>query len=455
MKLTVPALGLGLLCILVTIDGSASAVDQPKSGAPIRFDDETPTFSRDVAPILQRACQECHRVDAMAPMSLVTYQEVRPWAPLIRDRVVRRVMPPWHIDKTVGIQEFSNDISLSDDEIATIVQWVDGGAPEGDPRDLPPQIEWPHAGEWGLAELLGPPDLIVRSSPYTVAANGQDQWWFPDIEFDGLTEERWLRATEFKPAYPLGVKVVHHGHATFARTGERGGVALARYGVGKRWDVMPDNTGVLIPAGPGRISWNLHYFPIGEEVQNDVVEVGLWFYPKGQEPEIATAGERQFLVDGTHTSGPRAGELVIPPHGYLVMQSAHVLQSPAVIHSFRPHAHMRGVGMSMEAIYPDGRREILSAVNNYDHNWQMHYQYADDVKPVLPKGTVLLFHSFYDNTEDNPINPDPDQWVAFGARGVDEMSHAWVGISYIEESEYERLITQRRSNQEVARAQDD
>ena len=404
-----------------------------------------PTFSADVAPILQRACQRCHQETGIGPMALVTYGEVRPWARQIRDRVERRIMPPWHIDRTVGIQAFKNDASLTDDEIGTIVRWVDAGAPEGDPADLPPPVEWPPASEWELAATLGQPDLVVRSAPYTVTADGQDQWWNPVVEFEGIPEPRWIKAAEFKPSYPLGVRVVHHGHARLQQPEDDFVVRLAGMGVGKRWDLLPEGVGKLVRPGPAQIRFSLHYFPVGEQVDDDVVEVGVWFHPRGYEPELVTAGEVRHLIDGTFTTGPRARDLIIPPHGYLTLEHAYVMESPVLLHSFRPHMHMRGSAMSMEAIYPDGRREMLSSVDRYDHNWQIAYVYADHAQPLLPKGTVLLFHSQYDNTADNPINPDPDQWVLFGARGVDEMSHAWVGMTYLDETDFERLTAERRA----------
>ena len=404
-----------------------------------------PTFSADVAPILQRACQRCHQETGIGPMALVTYGEVRPWARQIRDRVERRIMPPWHIDRTVGIQAFKNDASLTDDEIGTIVRWVDAGAPEGDPADLPPPVEWPPASEWELAATLGQPDLVVRSAPYTVTADGQDQWWNPVVEFEGIPEPRWIKAAEFKPSYPLGVRVVHHGHVRLQQPEDDFVVRLAGMGVGKRWDLLPEGVGKLVRPGPAQIRFSLHYFPVGEQVDDDVVEVGVWFHPRGYEPELVTAGEVRHLIDGTFTTGPRARDLIIPPHGYLTLEHAYVMESPVLLHSFRPHMHMRGSAMSMEAIYPDGRREMLSSVDRYDHNWQIAYVYADHAQPLLPKGTVLLFHSHYDNTADNPINPDPDQWVLFGARGVDEMSHAWVGMTYLDETDFERLTAERRA----------
>ena len=172
--------------------------------------------------------------------------------------------------------------------------------------------------------------------------------------------------------------------------------------------------------------------------------------PVRYEPELATAGEVRHLIDGTFTTGPRARDLIIPPHGYLTLKHAYVMKSSVLIHSFRPHMHMRGTAMSMEAIYTDGRREVLSSVNRYDHNWQIAYIYEDHVQPLLPKDTVLLLHSHYDNTVNNPINPDPGQWVLFGARGVDEMSHAWIGMTYLEEEDFVRLAVEREAREELA-----
>ena len=405
------------------------------------------TYSRDIAPILQEKCVTCHNPEGIGPMPLQSYQQVNPFAALIKDRTSKRIMPPWHIDTTTGIQEFKNDASLSDEQIATISSWVDSGAPEGNPTHLPTPIDIPSGSAWQLTEQLGPPDLIIKSTPFDVIANDQDQWWTPDVPFEGMEKDRWLRAAEFKPSYPLGKKVVHHGHAVLVPEGENRQVALARYGVGKSWEVYPDGTGMKVPAN-GHIAWNLHYFPVGAEGEDDVVEVGLWFYDEGFTPELETAGEAMFRVDGLNGMA-RGQDIVIPPHGYQVLQGTHVLDAPAVIHSYRPHLHMRGKVMTMEAIFPDGRKEVLSQVNKYNHNWQISYLYADDAKPLLPKGTVLQFTSVFDNTVNNPLNPDPEQWVVFGRRGVDEMSHAWVGITYMNEEQFAEAVTERRARQEI------
>ena len=408
-----------------------------------------PTYSKDVAPILQAKCASCHNPEGIGPMPLQNYEQVKPFAALIHDRTSKRIMPPWHVDTGIGIQSFKNDASLSDDQIDIIEDWFLAGAPEGDPTDLPEPIEFPSGAAWQLGDQLGPPDLIIKSSPYDVIANGQDQWWTPNVPFQGLNSERFLKAAEFKPSYPLGKKVVHHGHAVLVPEGGGRSVALARYGVGKSWEMFPEGTGMRVPAD-GRIAWNLQYFPVGAEGPGDVVEVGLWFYPEGQTPEKETVGEAMFRVDGLKGMA-RGQDIVIPPHGYQVLQGTHRLDAPAVIHSYRPHLHMRGRVMTMEAIYPDGKKEVLSQVNNYDHNWQIAYMYEDDVKPLLPTGTILQFTSVFDNTANNPINPDPEQWVVFGRRGVDEMSHAWVGITYIDEEQYAQSVAERRAQQEMLR----
>jgi hypothetical protein len=402
----------------------------------------TPTFSADIAPILQKSCQACHNPEGIAPMSLMNYEEARPWAPMIQELTRMRHMPPWHVDKTMGIQDFKNDISLTDQEIETIARWAEGGAPEGNPADLPePLAVVTSSYDWAAqAEFGRPPDVVFRSTPFTVPANSQDQWWDATVPFEGLDEERWLMAAEFKPTGPDGHKVVHHGHAVL-NVGDRRGIGVARYGVGKSWEAYPADMGVPIPAGPGTVEWNIHYSAIDHDVPDDVVEVGLWFYPRGEEPRLASEGEVLFRAD--NPDHMRGQDILIPPHGYQVLSGIHKLESAAVIHSVRAHMHTRGKTMTLEAIYPDGRKEVLSQINNYDHNWQNTYTFADDARALLPKGTIIMITSVYDNTADNPINPDPDQWVIFGRRGPDEMNHMWIGITYVPDEEFERLVSER------------
>ena len=399
------------------------------------------TYAKDVAPILYENCASCHRPNAFAPMSLLTYEDARRYAPRIRARVEARMMPPWHVDRSVGIQDFSNDVSLSDEEIETIVRWVDAGAPQGDEANMPPPPDLLEGGAWQLEQEFGrPPDLIVQSTPYDVVDNGQDQWWAPSVPFEGLDEDRWIKAYEFKPAWPMGLRVVHHGHAYLRVAGRQ--IGLAHYGVGKRYETFPDDVGMLFPAGEAEVTWNLHYFPVGINVPQDVVDVGVWFYPKGETPKTETRGE--VLMRADRMGGmPRGGDILVPPHGQQVLQGVHVLDEPTLITSFRPHLHMRGKEMSMEAIYPDGRREVLGKVSDYKHIWQIAYQFSPDARPLLPKGTMLIFTSVFDNTAANPLNPDPEQWVVFGRRGVDEMSHMWVGITELQQEEFDRLVAER------------
>ncbi len=416
---------------------------------------ETPTFNTNIAPIIFDKCASCHNPDGIGPMPLLSYEQVRPYGGLISLKVQAREMPPWHLDKSTGIQAYKNDISLSDEQIDTIVAWVDGGMPEGDPAALPPVPELPDGSQWQLSSILGEPDFVVKSPPYTVKANAQDQWWRRDTTFEGIIDEpRYVRATELKGSYPLGVKVLHHGHAQLASydaNGNRRSGPVGRQGVGKGGDLFPEGTGMLIYPN-GSIDWNLHYFPIDREVENEQAEAAVWLYPRGYVPEFETNGERFFAAD-RGPGGLWAGDIIVPPHSIKSQQGVRVLDRAALITSFRPHMHMRGRAQSLEAVYPDGRREMLSRVDRYNHNWQISYEFADDVAPLLPKGTMLLITTTWDNTANNPINPDPRQWVVFGQRGVDEMSHTWIGITYLNDDQYERLSAERRDKRQLAAGQ--
>ena len=406
------------------------------------------TFAKDVAPILQEKCQVCHQPDSIAPMPLLTYDDAKSYARTIKAKVAARLMPPWHIDKTIGIRDFQNDRSLSDAQIDTIVRWVDGGAPMGDPKDLPPPKAFPDPSGWQLAEAFGPPDLVIRSAPYTLAARTQDKWFRPVSE-TGLTEPRWVRAIEIRPASPDGRRIVHHVLTTLIQQ-EDGITGLAHsahdvqtsaglfmeWAVGKVGEVFPPDAGKLMLPG-SRIRWEIHMFAIGREVKDNQVELGIYFYPDGVVPKNRTV-LRMFNVS------PRS-ELDIPPNQVAVTQNHYVLQAPARLENFQPHMHMRGKAMSVEAIYPDGRKEVLSAVNNFQWNWHVNYIYADHAKPLLPKGTTLVFTARHDNTPDNPNNPDPRQWVGWGDRTVDEMAHAWVDVTYLDQPEFDRLLAARKA----------
>jgi mono/diheme cytochrome c family protein len=406
------------------------------------------TFAKDVAPILQQKCQVCHQPNSIGPMSLITYEEARKVATKIKSRVRARVMPPWHIDKSVGIREFKNDRSLTDAEIDTIVGWVDSGALPGDVKDMPPPVQFPDPTGWQLAKQFGAPDLVIKSPPYTLAERTQDKWFRPVSE-TGLTEPRWVRAIEIKPSFPDGRRIVHHVLTTLVQQ-EDGVTGLAHsahdvqtnaglfmeWAVGKVGEVFAADAGKLMLPG-SRIRWEIHMFAIGEEIKDNQVELGIYFYPKDVVPKHRTV-LRMFDVS-------RGSELDIPPGEVAMTQNYYVMQAPARLENFQPHMHMRGKAMSLEAIYPDGRKEVLSAVNNFQWNWHVNYIYADHTAPLLPKGTVLVFTAWHDNTAANPNNPDPKQWVGWGDRTVDEMAHAWVDVTYLDQPEFDRLLAERKA----------
>ena len=408
-----------------------------------------PTFTKDVAPIFQAKCEACHRPGSIAPMSLVTFQESRPWARSIKERVSTRQMPPWHIDKTVGIQSFKNDRSLTDDELATVVAWVDGGSPMGNPADMPAPVQWPDASKWNFAEIFdGPPDLVISSKPFTMPAVANDAWWKPVVP-TGLTEDRWVRAIEMRPGTVDGRRIVHHSIARLLQEEDdplaqgnaddrdnpfNNAGTFMEWAVGKQGEIMRPGSGKLIKAD-SQIIWDIHYSAAGEEI-TDHVELGLYFYPKDQEPK-----HRQVL----HIMG--TGGVDIPPNTVAVTEGFFPMRAAGRVESYQPHMHLRGKAMSMEAIYPDGKREILSHVGDFNFNWHNTYVYTDEAAPLLPKGTMLKITAWHDNTQANRANPDPNVWVGYGDRTVDEMAHAWVNVTYLDEEDFEEEVAKRDATQ--------
>jgi hypothetical protein len=404
------------------------------------------TFSRDVAPIFQEKCEACHRTGSIAPMPLITYEDTRPWARSIRARVTARQMPPWHIDKNVGIQQFKNDRSLTDRQIDIIVEWIDAGAPKGDPNDMPAPKQWDEGQGWNFAALFGQkePDLVITSRPWTQPAHGDDGWDKRQTD-TGITESRWVRAMEIRPKTVQGRKVTHHALAYLQQdetgsplTSAPGAVGapgfFMEWAVGKQGELLRADTGKLLVPG-SKINWDIHYSSAGEEVATQV-ELGIYFYPKGQEPKFRVT----LAMFG-------AGEIDIAPNSVKQTQAFHVLTQAGRIESFQPHMHLRGKSMSLEAILPDGRTEMLSSVSNFNFNWHNSYVYADEAAPLLPSGTVLHVTAVHDNTSAQASNPDPNQWVGYGDRTVDEMAHAWVDITYMSDEDFAKEIEKRRAVQ--------
>jgi hypothetical protein len=392
------------------------------------------TFAKDVAPIFQSKCQTCHHAGTSAPMSLVTYEEVRPWVRSIRQRVASRDMPPWHLDKTVGIRRYKNDRSLTDDELATITRWADAGAPQGDPADMPAPLTFRSEAEW----FIGEPDLKVTTDhDFTMYASGPD-WWIDQFGEVTLTEDRWIKAMEVKPSNP---KIVHHVvvYAIEPDAPEgtpEGGVQLHEYAVGKYGDIFGDNTGRLLKKGT-RLRFDMHYFAIGSE-QHNKTTIAFKFYPKDVVPkyQVRSLALRNIPND----------ELEVPPNTVVRTDGYFRLPRNARIDSFQPHMHMRGRGMTLEALSPaSNTTQILSSVDHFDFNWHINYVYADDAAPLLPAGTVLHMIGIHDNTAANRRNPDPNMWVGFGERSVDDMLQVWVDVVYLDDAEFNRLVEERKA----------
>jgi hypothetical protein len=395
------------------------------------------TYTKDIAPIFQEKCEACHRPDSIAPMSLRTFEEARPWARSIRTKVESRDMPPWHVNRTVGIQQFKNDRSLSDEQVATILAWVDQGALKGDPKDMPPARVWPADQGWNYAARFGQkePDLVIRNVPWTMKV-GEGNTWVKRIVPTGLTEPRWVRAIEVRPGSVKGRKITHHANVDIDQVDPDGSATVGRFmewAVGKEGELMRPNTGKLMMPG-SRISWDVHLASTDEDV-TDAVEMGIYFYPKGQEPKY-----RQSLI----SVGSSGANLDIPPNSIVAHEGYFVLPKAARIESFQPHMHLRGKGQMIEAILPTGQTTILSYVDRFTFNWHNSYIYADDAAPLLPKGTVLKVTSWHDNTAANKSNPDPNVWVGYGDRTVDEMNHIWMNVTYMDEADYLAEVAARR-----------
>lgn len=416
---------------------------QSRAGAPV----SSLTYTKDVAPIMQRSCQTCHRPGTNAPMSLTTYEDVRPWARSIKAKVQARLMPPWHIERNVGIQQFKDDPSLSDAEIATIVSWVDAGAPRGTTAE-PPAPTFPDDETW----TIGEPDVIVEiPKPHIVAASGPDLW-IDYIADSGLTEDRYLQAVEAKPG-PGARAVVHHLLTYLIQDVDEGEVLAGRlddrptnnesflneFAVGKNGDILPEGTGKLVKAG-SKIRFNLHYHPSGTTT-TDRARVGLKFYPKGYKPKYH---QISLQIANAHE------ELDIPPNTWTRHDGYYRFSKPARVTAIQAHMHNRGKRMCVEAILPSGRAETLNCMY-FDFNWHKVYNYADEVTPILPAGTMLHTILWHDNTSNNRSNPDPRNWVGYGQRTIDEMAFSWVTWTYLDDADYESLLADQTKQRTSAR----
>ncbi len=425
--------------ILMSGAAGAFALTALLGGASTASAQTAPTFTKDVAPIFQQKCEACHRPESIAPMSLQTWQQSRPWARSIKARVLEHSMPPFQIDRTVGITKFKNDDSLTNQELDTIVKWVDAGAPQGDPKHMPEAIKWPTEQTWNFAKILGKePDLVVKSDPFTMPAVSQDAWDKRVTPID-LDEPRWVRAIEIRPGNLKGRKIVHHAIAYLEQDepgAPQAGPAplFMEWAVGKQGEMMRPDSGKLLMPG-ARFRWDVHYSQGGEEITSNV-EMGIYFYEKGQEPKYRT---RLSLIPAA------LGNLDLRPNAVTVTEGFYPLRENARIESFQPHMHLRGKAMMVEAILPTGQRQVLSHIDNFNFMWMTTFVYDDNLAPLLPKGTILKVTAWHDNTTAKKTNPDPTQWVGWGDRTVDEMAHAWMNIVNMNDEEFKAEVAKRKA----------
>jgi len=373
--------------------------------------EERVTFTKDVLPILQENCQVCHRPNGanmggmVAPMSFVSYEETRPWAKSIAQQVNSKLMPPWHAAaQHHGV--FKNERVLSEEEADILVKWAQSGAPRGNPKDAPEPLNWPDTG-W----TIGTPDVVIQMpEAFFVNDDVEDTYeYFPmTIDSSILPEDRWIKAVEFRPGSP----VVHHIIAT-----PLGGIAP-----GNDPTVYADGVGVELKTGT-KLTWQMHYHKEagpGTGVY-DRSSVAVRFYPKDAQIE------HQLITEpvGTFDFNVPAGD-----PNYVVTRD-FIFQQDAEIVSLMPHMHLRGKAAKYELTYPDGRHEVLLDIPRYDFNWQTAYEFKDFKD--APAGTKLTLTTVFDNSAENPYNPDPTVNVRFGEPTTAEMSFGWMRY-YTEEN---------------------
>ncbi len=432
--------GLGLLVPSAAIAQSAPAASAPSSGA-----DSEVTFARDVAPILQRSCQQCHRPASVAPMSLLTYADVRPYARAVKTRTALRnkrgAMPPWFVERDIGIQRYKNDPSLSEEEIALIGRWVDAGAPLGDPADLPPPLDFGDEDEWAIGE----PDLILESPEVVVPAAAADKWTNLGTVPTGLAEDRYVAAVEVKEFNDIppdgtgdtvGGRYVFH-HMTYASVVPDGAdpgdaTRFPVHEVGRNADIFPDNAGRLLKAGSSLELETAHLHSNGRETRAHL-KFAFKLHPKGYEPEIRHA--RTLVGNGVDID-------IKPNRTSQELHAYRVLDRHTRIVSFEPHQHAPGTRMCLEAIW--GHNIETLACVGYDHNWVKQYIFEDDYAPLLPKGTIVHVIGWLDTTAANRNVADPRNWSGGGRRSVANMFIDLGEALELTDEQFEREMAERR-----------
>jgi peroxiredoxin len=377
--------------------------------------DSQVTYSNQVARILQRNCEECHREGEIAPFTLTKYEEVVGWGDTILEVIEDQRMPPWHANPKHG--EFANARVLTAQEKQQLRDWVKAGSPEGDPAQLPEARTY--TSGWSLPRK---PDFVINMAdkPYDVQAEGTVRYQHFTVD-PGFTEDKWVKAAELQPGNRA---VVHHilvfslpsGRRERASLASVNGQFLAAYVPGHRSPVFDDGMAKLVPAG-SKLVFQVHYTPIGTP-QKDLSRLALVF----AEPETIT-----HVVTTQQAAEHR--RLVIPPgaDNYPVEARSQTAPSEVRLLALMPHMHLRGKAFRYEVHYPNGKSEILLDVPNYDFNWQTAYRLAEP--KTLPKGAFLRCVAHYDNSEENLNNPDPTVTVRWGDQTWNEMMIGYFDVA--------------------------
>ena len=407
-----------LIALLASLAGASAAAA------------DTPTFYKDVLPILQTNCQTCHRPGEVAPMSLLTFEQARPWAKAIQKAVVSRQMPPWFADPDVG--HFANERRLSTRDIDTINAWVDAGAPAGRDADAPAPLTF--TSGWNLK-----PDVVIEMpKAFELPARGTINYKYVLVK-GNFTEDLWISAAEMRPGNP---KVLHHGKVWVRPPGSTW-MSKAEYGVAYERETQSD---IIGDNSIGEGNDILGKFNPGLGAQRFDLDGSAKFIPKGSdlvfELHYTTSGETTTDVSKLGLvlsktpprnryyfhAGPTAGNLAIPPRD----QNAEVVSEitfgeDARIVYAQPHMHLRGKDFELRIVTPDKQvKTVLKGAFNFE--WQMGYQFAEPI--AVPKGSKLLFITHFDNSPANRFNPDPAKKVVWGPQNWDEMSNCFIGVLF-------------------------
>ena len=410
------------------------------------------TFHKDIEPILQRSCQNCHRDGGVGPMPLVTYDQVAPFAGLIEYKTGLRdragAMPPWYMEKDIGIQNYKNDPSLSDEEIAAISHWARSGTPRGNLEDAPDSLVFDDSLKW----TAGQPDLVVKTNSVTKLSGTADWWGEIDRVPVGLEKDRYVKSVEVVEVNDVnnqagtgrdtvgGRYIFHHmiwSTADLDENGQRVEDSVTGWPVhevGRNPDIFDPEAGRLLRAGSYIYSDSVHLHSNGKDTTGHL-EIGFRFHPEDYEPKY----ERVLLglgngVDISISGNQNNQEL----HAYTV------LEDHTKIITFEPHLHAPGERMCLEAIW-GYTVETLSCVG-YDHNWVRGYAYENDATPLLPKGTILHIVGYMNNTETNPNVPDSRNWQGSGNRSVTNMFiDLGMRVKMDEDQFFEEMENRRRA----------